>query len=182
MKLTLLLTALAFAPLLRAADDKKDSAAPATGEKSAESKEAPAPAAAALPRVSAGDIEGVKKLIGQQAVVYGKVISARAVDRIGMSFLDLDGGKFTVVSWKDAYAKFPGGQSPAAIYKGKTIEITGKIEEYKKGAASSAQPQIKLTDPSQIKVIEDAKDAKGGSTDKKDDAKAGTGTGKKNPR
>ena len=179
MKLTLLLSALVFAPLLRAADDKKDTA-PAKEEKSAETKDAPAPAAAALPRVSAGDIEGVKKLVGQQAVVYGKVISARAVDRIGMSFLDLDGGKFTVVSWKDAYAKFPGGQSPAAIYKGKTIEVTGKIEEYKKGAASSPQPQIKLTDPSQIKVIEDAKDAKGGETEKKDDTKAGTG--KKNSR
>ena len=167
MKLALLLTALACTPLLRAADDKKD-AAPAKEEKPADSKEA-APVNE-LPRVSAGDIEGVKKLIGKKAVVFGKVISAKAVEKSGISFLDLDGGKFTVVCFKDNYSKFEGGQSPANLYKGKDIEVTGEIFEYKKGGKGSPQPEIKLTEPSQVKVIEAAKpdkDAKG-SSDKKD--------------
>ena len=166
MKLTLLLSALALAPLLRA-DDKKDTAPakePAKEEKAAESAETPA--ANELPRVSAGDVEGVKKLIGKKAVVYGKVISSKEVEKSGISFLDLDGGKFTVVCWKDSYAKFPEAQSPAKIYKGKNIEITGDITEYRKTPNSSPQSQIKLTDPAQIKVIEDskddAKDKKGG--------------------
>jgi DNA/RNA endonuclease YhcR with UshA esterase domain len=166
MKLTFLLTALALAPVLRA-DDKKD-AAPAKEERSPEAKETPA--TNELPRVSAGDIEGVKKLIGKKAVVFGKVISSKEVEKSGISFLDLDGGKFTVVCFKDNYSKFPDAQSPAKIYKGKTVEITGDIIEYRKTPNSSPQPEIKLTDPSQIKVVEaakdEAKDAKG-KTEKK---------------
>ena len=161
MKLTLLLTALALTPLLRAADDKKD-AAPAKETAPAKEEPAEAPATNELPRVSAGDIEGVKKLIGKKAVVFGKVISANESEKVGMSFLDLDGGKFTVVCFKDNYSKFPDAQSPAKLYKGKTIEITGDIFEYRKGGKGSPQPEIKLTDPAQIKVIEAAKDEKGG--------------------
>lgn len=176
MKLTLLLASLALAPLLHA-DDKRDAAPakePAKEEKAAESPETPA--TNELPRVSAGDIEGVKKLIGKKAVVYGKVISSKEVEKSGISFLDLDGGKFTVVCWKDSYAKFPEAQSPAKIYKGKTIEITGDITEYRKTPGSSPQSQIKLTDPAQIKVMEEKKeDDKSGKPGKKGDASPAAG-------
>ena len=170
----LFLFALTFVPVLRAADDKKESPAPAAEDSKGN----------ALPRVSAGDIEGVKALIGKKAVVFGKVISARAVEKPGMTFLELDGGKFTVVCWKDNYSKFEGGQSPDKIYKGKDIEITGEIFEYKgKTGKGSPQPEIKLTEPSQIKIVtvekkdskaeKDKKDPKPAdkSGDKKDDPK-----------
>ena len=156
MKLTLLLICLVSAPLLRAADDEKKDPAPAKEESPANE----------LPRVSAGDIEGVKKLVGKKAVVYGKVISANASEKAGMAFLDLDGGKFTVVCFKDNYAKFPVAQSPDKIYKGKDIEITGDIFEYRAKGKGDPKPEIKLTDPSQIKVIEKATDKK--DSDKKD--------------
>jgi len=155
----LLLLALTFVPVLSAADDEKKSPAPAAEDNTANS----------LPRVSAGDIEGVKALIGKKAVVFGKVISARAIEKTGITFLDLDGGKFTVVCWKDSYSKFEGGQSPDKIYKGKDIEITGEIFEYKgKTGKGSPQPEIKLTEPSQIKVVTVEKEDPKAGKDKKD--------------
>jgi hypothetical protein len=186
MKLTLLLTALALVPLLHAEDEKKDTAPAQEAAKEEKTAEAPEESPTyELPRVSAGDIEGVKKLVGKKAIVYGKVISSKEVEKSGISFLDLDGGKFTVVCWKDSYSKFPDAQSPAKIYKGKTIEITGDITEYRKTPNSTPQPQIKLTGPAQIKVVEAAKeegkDKKGGRNDeasKKDEAKPAPG---KNP-
>ncbi len=157
MKLTIIITCLVFAPLLRAEDDEKKDAAPAKNESTVNEP----------PRVSAGDIEGVKKLIGKKAVVFGKVISAREVEKPGMSFLELDGGKFTIVCFKDNYSKFPDAQSPAKLYKGKDIEITGDIFEYKgKSGKGDAKPEIKLTEPAQIKVIDKEADKKDG--DKKD--------------
>lgn len=165
MKLTLLLTCLAFAPLLRAADDEKKDAAPAKEEGSVNE----------LPRISAGDIEGVKKLVGKKAVVFGKVIGAREIEKSGISFLDLDGGKFTVVCFKDSYSKFPAAQSPAKLYKDKDIEITGEIFEYRAAKGKGdPKPEIKLTEPSQIKVIEKATDKKDGEKkDTKPEAKPG---------
>lgn len=156
MKLTILFTCLALVPLLRAADDEKKGTAPAKEESAVNE----------LPRVSAGDIEGVKKLVGKKAVVFGKVISANESAKAGMSFLDLDGGKFTVVSFKDDYSKFPDAQSPAKLYKGKEIEVTGDIFEYRAKGKGDPKPEIKLTDPSQIKVVEKTTDKKDG--DKRD--------------
>lgn len=155
----LLLAALAAATVLRAADDEKKSPAPAAEDS----------AASRLPRVSAGDIEGVKALIGKKAVVFGKVISAREVEKTGISFLDLDGGKFTVVCFKDSYSKFEGGQSPAKLYKGKDIEVTGEIFEYKgKTGKGSPQPEITLKEPSQIKAVTLEKEDPKAGKDKKD--------------
>ena len=154
MKLTVLLTCLAVTPLLRAADDDKKDAAPAKEEGTVNE----------LPRVAAGDIEGVKKLIGKKAVVFGKVISANESAKAGISFLDLDGGKFTVVCFKDNYAKFPEGQSPDKIYKGKDIEITGEIFEYRAKGKGDPKPEIKLTEPSQIKIIEKEPGKKAGDS------------------
>lgn len=159
MKLPLLLTALALAPFLRAADDKKETAPAKETEKSAEPKPEPKAAEGELPRVSAGDIEGVKKLIGKKAVVFGKVTGTGEA-KSGISFLNMEGSKFTVVTFKENFAKFEGGQSPAKLYKGKEVEVTGEIFEYRKTPNSSPQPEIKLTDPAQIKIVEATKDAK----------------------
>jgi hypothetical protein len=164
MKLTLLSLALMLAlpSVLPAADEaKKEPAAPA----------AEAPAEGELPRVSAADMEGVRKLLGKKAIVYGKVTGTSSNERLGMSWVQMDGEKFTLVTWKDSYAKFPEGQSPAKIYKGAKIEVTGEITEYKPKNGGDGKLQIKLTDPAQIKITEPAAakdDKKSGAKDKKE--------------
>jgi DNA/RNA endonuclease YhcR with UshA esterase domain len=167
--LLVLFLTLAIVPGLCAADEPKKKPSAPAGEKES--------AAVALPRVSAGDIEGVKALVGKKAVVFGKVISAREVEKSGVSFLDLDGGKLTVVCFKENYANFEGGVSPARIYKGKDIEVTGEIFEYRgKTGKGSPQPEIKLTSSSQVKVVStekdgDDRDDKATKPAAKDDAK-----------
>lgn len=126
-----------------------------------------------LPRAKAEEEAAVRALIGKKATITGKVTDAFESPK-GMTFLNLDGGKFTIVAWKDSYAKFEGG-SPAKLYEGKDIEVTGPIDEYRPRGASKDDPgklQIKLNTPEQIKILtptEPAGDAKDG--DKKDDAK-----------
>ncbi len=126
-----------------------------------------------LPRANAIEEAAVRALLGKKATITGKVTDAFESPK-GMTFLNLDGGKFTVVAWKDRYDKFEGG-SPAKLYKDKTIEVTGAIEEYRSKGASKDDPgklQIKLNSPDQIKILtppEPAADAKDG--DKKDEAK-----------
>jgi hypothetical protein len=163
MKTALLLSLLALClPAFSAAADEEKKAAAPGAESAAEE----------LPRVSAADMEGVRKLLGKKAVVYGKVTGASSNDKLGMTWLAMDGEKFTLVTWKDSYPKFPGGQSPAKIYKGAKIEVTGEIMEYKPKNGGDGKLQIKLSDPAQIKITEPA-GAPG------DDKKAGGPKGKK---
>jgi hypothetical protein len=136
-----------------------------------------------LPRAKAEEEAAVRALIGKKATITGKVTDAFESPK-GMTFLNLDGGKFTVVAWKESYAKFEGG-SPAKLYEGKTIEVTGPVDEYRPRGASKDDPgklQIKLNTPEQIKVLtapepagddkkEDAKDAKEKTAKSKKDFK-----------
>jgi DNA/RNA endonuclease YhcR with UshA esterase domain len=61
-----------------------------------------------------------------------------------------DKNNFTVVILRSDLAGFKklGIEDPADFYKGKTIQVTGAVSVYK------GQVQIKVTDPSQIKVID----------------------------
>lgn len=107
-----------------------------------------------LPRANAQEEAAVRALLGKKAIITGKVTDAFESPK-GMTFLNLDGGKFTVVAWKESYEKFEGG-SPAKLYKGKTIEATGEVFEFRPKSASKDDPgklEIKLTSPDQIKVL-----------------------------
>jgi DNA/RNA endonuclease YhcR with UshA esterase domain len=107
-----------------------------------------------LPRAKAEEESAVRALVGKKSIITGKVTDAFESPK-GMTFLNLDGGKFTLVAWKDSYAKFEGG-SPAKLYNNKTIEVTGAIEEYRPRGASKDDPgklQIKLNSPDQVKVL-----------------------------
>ena len=120
-------------------------------------EEAPGKAAEAapLPKVEAIREADVRKLIGQKAIVAGRVSNAHESTK-GITFLTLEGGKFTVVCWKESYSRFEGG-SPAKLYKDKTIEVTGDIFEYKgKDGKTKGQLEIKLRDPSQIRIVKDS--------------------------
>ena len=142
---------------------------------------APLPALRAqdLPRAKAEEESAVRALLGKKGIVTGTVTDAFESPK-GMTFLNLDGGKFTLVAWKDSYEKFEGG-SPAKLYKGKIVEVTGAIEEYRTKGASKDDPgklQIRLNSPDQVKVLTtpepeaDPKDAgkKGVTKESKDKA------------
>jgi hypothetical protein len=61
-----------------------------------------------------------------------------------------DDKNFTLYLDKDALAKFGKAriEDPAAHFKGKTIQVTGKVTLYRN------RPQIKVTGPGMIKVVE----------------------------
>ncbi len=107
-----------------------------------------------LPRAQAVEEAAVRALVGQKSIIVGKVAEAFESPK-GMTFLNLEGGKFTAVVWKDRYDKFVGG-SPAKLYKGKAVEITGTVIEFRAKGASKESPgklEIKLYSPEQVKVI-----------------------------
>ena len=136
----------------------------------------PALRAEDLPRASAEEESAVRALLGKKATITGRVTDAFESPK-GMTFLNLEGGKFTLVAWKDRYEKFEGG-SPAKLYKGKTIEVTGAIEEYRPKGASKEDPgklQIRLNSPDQVKILitpeADPKEADSKEADKKEEPK-----------
>lgn len=114
----------------------------------------PALRAEELPRANAMEETAVRALLGKKSIITGKVTDTYESPK-GMTLLNLEGGKFTIVAWKESYAKFEGG-SPAKLYKGKTIEVTGEVFEFRPKGASKDDPgklEIKLTSPDQIKVL-----------------------------
>ena len=165
---TLALLCALSAPL-QAQDTKPDAAA--------ETK--PAADASALPKADASDEAAVRALLGQKATITGEVTTSFASDKTGMTFITMAGGTFTVVCWKRSYDKFEGG-SPADLYRGKKIEITGMVEEYKgKSGTDAGKLQIKLNEPGQIKITGEATAAGGKDKGKEKDTKeAGKEKGK----
>ena len=114
----------------------------------------PALRAQDLPRAKAEEESAVRALLGKKATITGKVTEAFESPK-GMTFLNLEGGKFTLVAWKDSYEKFE-GSSPAKLYKGRTVEVTGEVFEFRPKGASKEDPgklEIKLSSPDQIKVL-----------------------------
>ena len=90
-----------------------------------------------------------KNHIGERTEVYGTVVDTHyASESKGKpTFLNVgnpypDPNRFTVVIWGENRGNF--SQPPEDYYDGKTIYVTGLIEEYK------GVPEIKVTSPSQI--------------------------------
>ena len=59
----------------------------------------PALRAEDLPRAKAIEEDAVRALLGKKSIITGKVTDAFESPK-GMTFLNLEGGKFTVVAWK----------------------------------------------------------------------------------
>jgi len=111
------------------------------------------PAQAAAKVIDSANVEDLKANANQTVTVKGKVIKATDWDgkgnpEKGINFIDLAGKQFTLVVFAADYAKFP--SHPAAMYKDKTIEVTGKLELRKE------KWQIKANSPQQVKIVEDA--------------------------
>lgn len=133
-----------------------------------------------LPKVKATEEKAIRALVGKKATITGRVVAAKEAKN-GMTFLDLEGGKFTVVAWKEDYASFEGG-SPAKLYAKQEIEVTGTVLDYKGKNGKADEPgklEIKLKTPDQVKILsgktpaEDADDAKDKDEDKEKARKDG---------
>lgn len=85
-------------------------------------------------------------VVGRVAFVSGKVESVRKAGRL--TFLDFDDASregFVGVIFQDALGEFP--ESPEKLYGGKFVQLRGIVATYQ------GQPQIQLSDPSQVKVL-----------------------------
>lgn len=145
-------------------------------------KETPAPAV--LP---ANNSVAVRKAVGTTATVRGRVQRA-SISKSGHHFLNFYSSDLTVVCFKEHLRKFKKG--PAEQFKGKEVEITGRVEDYK------GRPQIKLTTPDQIRLVDeravkqkssipDTKDSPskpGGNTSSLDDDNVGKSIGSKSKK
>lgn len=122
--------------------------------------EEPAPAAptpAVSKVIDSANVEELKAAVNQVVTVRGKVLKAtdwdgRGNPEKGINFINLAGNQFTLLVFAADYGKF--SARPAALYKDKTLEVTGKLELRKE------KWQIKATAPDQIKVIEEAAEPK----------------------
>ena len=135
-----------------------------------------------LPRANALEEAAVRALVGQKSIITGKVTDAFESPK-GMTFLNLEGGKFTLVTWKDTYDKFEGG-SPAKLYKGKTVEVTGEVFVFHAKGQSKEDPgklEIKLASPDQIIILPTA-DPTPPTDPASDDKKAPKKEAKKDPK
>jgi len=103
--------------------------------------------------------EEAASYIGQTKVVRGKIVGTHyaATTRGKPTFLDFHKPyqrHFKCVIWgrdrQKFIEKFP--PNPETYFLNKRVQVTGLIEEYPEG---SGIPEIILTDPSQIKVIEE---------------------------
>ncbi|MGH8046600.1 MAG: hypothetical protein ACREKL_05100 [Chthoniobacterales bacterium] len=92
----------------------------------------------------------LKALAGQTATVEGKVTRIGATASGGITFINMAPGVngFVAVVFKSNMDAFPNGLDE---YKGKTLQVTGKIEFYK-----DTTPQIVVRTADQIKVVADA--------------------------
>ncbi len=74
-------------------------------------------------------------------------VEATRVNATGIHFLDFKGSDFVGVTFAGFVEKFPDGP-PSEFYKGKWVEITGKIQNYR------GTPQIRLESPDQVKILD----------------------------
>jgi len=87
----------------------------------------------------------VKSVGGGSAAVYlNSAASFRDKENFGIVIFRSNLGKFKKADIED----------PAAHYKGKTIQVSGTVSTYRQ------QPQIKVDDPQQIKIVGDDEEPK----------------------
>jgi DNA/RNA endonuclease YhcR with UshA esterase domain len=99
-----------------------------------------------------GPAEAAKK-VNEEVTLQMEVRSATL--RSGVCFLNSEedfknANNFTVFIDKEAFAKFKDANvsDPAAHFKGKTVQVKGKVTLYRN------RPEIKVSGPDAIKVVE----------------------------
>ena len=95
--------------------------------------------------IPASQAAKIKEAKGTSISVSGRVAKAN-ISTGGTHFLNFAGTDFKVVCLADLANRFPNG-GPAALYKDKDIVVKGVVELYK------GSPQIKISNPEQVRVI-----------------------------
>ena len=91
--------------------------------------------------------QDARSVVGQMAYVCGKVIGVPTVGKI--TFVNFDAQRpvrFSGVIFDDKLTNFP--KPPAEMYNGKIVKISGTVSLFKD------QPQIVVTSPAQIEVLD----------------------------
>ena len=100
-----------------------------------------------IPVFEVKQIEEIRAAEGQEVRVRGLIERTGRSKGSGMNFLNFTGGEFTVVIFGRSLKNFPEGE-PADIFKGKLVEVTGKVEFYKE------KPQIVVEKTARIVVLD----------------------------
>ena len=86
------------------------------------------------------------KYSGEKVTVEGIIIASHNSGKACfLNFHENWKKYFTAVIFQSDFGKFP--KQPELYYKGKKVQVTGKVKEYK------GKPEIILKDPSQIRII-----------------------------
>ena len=101
----------------------------------------------AIAQFEVKQIDEIRAAEGKEIKVRGLVERTGRSKGSGMNFLNFTGGQFTVVIFGRSLKNFPEGE-PADIFKGKLVEVTGKVEFYKQ------KPQIVVEEAARIVVID----------------------------
>jgi hypothetical protein len=96
--------------------------------------------------LAASETEALMAREGEVVVVHGEV-SATGRSASGMNFVNFEGAEFSLVAFKSDLGQFPQGE-PADLYEGRRLAVEGIITLFR------GKPQIKLTEPRQVKVLD----------------------------
>jgi DNA/RNA endonuclease YhcR with UshA esterase domain len=100
-----------------------------------------------IPVFEVKQIEEIRAAEGQEIRVRGLVERTGKSKGSGMNFLNFTGGEFTVVIFGRNLKNFTEGE-PADIFRGQLVEVTGKVEFYKK------KPQIVVEETARIVLLD----------------------------
>ena len=95
--------------------------------------------------IPAGNVAKLRENVGQEVTVQGR-IGSTGRSKSGNQFLNFANSELTAVCFSEHVTKFRDGK-PADVYRGKEVELTGKVELFRD------EVQIRLTDPSQIRIV-----------------------------
>lgn len=127
-------------------DDAKPVASPdEPGDSSAKKGAGRSPHDAPDDGILVSNVAELRKRVGQKVVVTG-TIQRTNISKSGRQFLNFADSELTLVCTKSDAAKFK--QSPAEQYRGREVEVTGKLELFEN------KLQIALQQSAQIRIVE----------------------------
>ena len=97
--------------------------------------------------IEAAATKELKVKEGQKVIVHG-VTAGSGKSQSGTNFVNFKGAEFYLITFKSDLEPFELGE-PADAFDGKRIAVTGVISVYRD------KPQIKLTNPDQVRVLKE---------------------------
>ncbi|MCB1232546.1 MAG: hypothetical protein KDN19_20025 [Verrucomicrobiae bacterium] len=97
------------------------------------------------PILAATDTEALMAKDGQKVIVWGETTGS-GKSGSGTNFVNFKGAEFYLITFKSDLKPF-GDAEPSDAYDGKRLAVTGVVSVYK------GKPQIKLTEPDQVRVL-----------------------------